>query len=601
MERIMRRKNIICKLAGLVAGLIFLVMPAAALPVYADGEASTISSVTVTSNLSTVLQYGTAIQNPKYTITTPNGLWVGNEGTNMWQKYNETTQTWVSPTGSFTEGRWRCRIDVRFNASDYVPDTNGITVTVDGTAWSEIFDDGTVNNRIEPYLNTSNTFYIARATSPEFTITAPPEAPLEFLKGISSVKIPSSEIGKSISEIDISDYVTGGKKPYTFSKESGPAWLSVSEAGVISGKPTMNGTNVDLKVKVTDSKGSSISQSIAVDETYLGLAYCETVSKVAATSNITGLLQFGAIIQNPEFTIQTGKGIKVGNQNKNMWQKYNEETQTWENQTGTFTIGKWRCRIQVYLNSSDYVLDQNGVTVTVDGTVWSEIDDYGNVANPIKPYVNDSNPAAIISYLWATSPEFTVEPISWAKGDITVDADVKAFTYNGTAQGPKIEVFYQGTKLTEGTDYDLAGPVTGIKAGAYKLEVCMKGDYKAGVACTVQYQICKAANPLVVKGKAKPVVVKYSKLRRKSQTLAIGKVLPFAKKLNDKKTYSLASAKKGTKSYKKFFKIDPKNGKVTVKKGLKRGTYKVTVRVRAAGDSCYKPVTKAVLFKIRVK
>ena len=589
-----------CKLAGIVAGLTFLVMPAAALPVYADGEATTISEITVTSNLSTVLQYGAAIQNPVFTITTPNGLWVGNQYTNMWLKYNETTKKWESASGTFTEGKWKCQLIVRFNASNYVPDTNGVTVTVDGTVWPEIDDYGNVTNPIKPDLNNDKTVYTAYASYVS-TITAPPEAPLEFLKGISSVKIPPSEIGKSISAIDISDYVTGGKKPYTFSKESGPAWLSVSEAGVISGKPTMNGTNVDLKVKVTDSKGSSISQSIAVDETYLGLAYCETVSKVAATSNITSLLQFGAIIQNPEFTIQTGKGIKVGNQNKNMWQKYNEETQTWENQTGTFTIGKWRCRIQVYLNSSDYVLDQNGVTVTVDGTVWSEIDDYGNVANPIKPYVNDSNPAAILSYLWATSPEFTVEPISWAKGDITVDADVKAFTYNGTAQGPKIEVFYQGTKLTEGTDYDLAGPVTGIKAGAYKLEVCMKGDYKAGVACTVQYQICKAANPLVVKGKAKPVVVKYSKLRRKSQTLAAGKVLTFAKKLNDKKTYSLASAKKGTKSYKKFFKIDPKTGKVKVKKGLKKGTYKVTVRVRAAGNSNYEPVTKSVSFKIRVK
>ena len=596
----MRIKKMFCKLAGIVAGLTFLVMPAAALPVYADGEATTISEITVTSNLSTVLQYGAAIQNPEFTITTPNGLWVGNQYTNMWLKYNETTKKWESASGTFTEGKWKCQLIVRFNASNYVPDTNGVTVTVDGTVWPEIDDYGNVTNPIKPDLNNDKTVYTAYASYVS-TITAPPEAPLEFLKGISSVKIPPSEIGKSISAIDISDYVTGGKKPYTFSKESGPAWLSVSEAGVISGKPTMNGTNVDLKVKVTDSKGSSISQSFAVDETYLGLAYCETVSKVAATSNITGLLQFGAIIQNPEFTIQTGKGIKVGNVYTNMWQKYNEETQTWENQTGTFTIGKWRCRIQVYLNSSDYVLDQNGVTVTVDGTVWPEIDDYGNVANPIKPYVNDSNPAAIISYLWATSPEFTVEPISWAKGDITVDADVKAFTYNGTAQGPKIEVFYQGTKLTEGTDYDLAGPVTGIKAGAYKLEVCMKGDYKAGVACTVQYQICKAAKPLVVKGKAKPVVVKYSKLRRKSQTLAAGKVLTFAKKLNDKKTYSLASAKKGTKSYKKFFKIDPKNGKVTVKKGLKRGTYKVTVRVRAAGDSCYKPVTKAVSFKIRVK
>ena len=43
------------------------------------------------------------------------------------------------------------------------------------------------------------------------------------------------------------------------------------------------------------------------------------------------------------------------------------------------------------------------------------------------------------------------------------------------------------------------------------------------------------------------------------------------------------------------------NGKVTVKKGLKKGTYKVKVKVKAAGNKNYKAATKTVTFKINVK
>ena len=45
-----------------------------------------------------------------------------------------------------------------------------------------------------------------------------------------------------------------------------------------------------------------------------------------------------------------------------------------------------------------------------------------------------------------------------------------------------------------------------------------------------------------------------------------------------------------------------KAGKVTVKKGLKAGkTYKVKVKVTAAGNANYKKATKAATLKVRVK
>lgn len=63
----------------------------------------------------------------------------------------------------------------------------------------------------------------------------------------------------------------------------------------------------------------------------------------------------------------------------------------------------------------------------------------------------------------------------------------------------------------------------------------------------------------------------------------------------------------GTKTYvkksgSKMITINKKNGKVTVKKGLKKGTYKVKVKVKAKGNANYKASAwKAVTLKILVK
>ena len=55
-----------------------------------------------------------------------------------------------------------------------------------------------------------------------------------------------------------------------------------------------------------------------------------------------------------------------------------------------------------------------------------------------------------------------------------------------------------------------------------------------------------------------------------------------------KVTYKLTGVKRGkSKKYKKYFKINATTGKVTIKKRLKKGTYKVTCRVTASGDSSH--------------
>ena len=123
---------------------------------------------------------------------------------------------------------------------------------------------------------------------------------------------------------------------------------------------------------------------------------------------------------------------------------------------------------------------------------------------------------------------------------------------------------------------------TGVKT--YKCTVCGK------VIKTETVAKLKKNNTLVVK--AKKPTVQYTKLKKKNQVIAVKKAFTISK-AQGKVSYKKASGNK---------KITvAKNGKITVKKGLKKGTYKIKVKVTAAGNTTYKAVTKTVTVTIKVK
>lgn len=104
----------------------------------------------------------------------------------------------------------------------------------------------------------------------------------------------------------------------------------------------------------------------------------------------------------------------------------------------------------------------------------------------------------------------------------------------------------------------------------------------------------KKANTM--KAKAKTVRVKYRKLKKK--TVTVKKIKAFTIK-NAKGTVTFKLTKKDKKAKNKI-RIS-KKGKITVKKGLKKGTYRIRVRVRAAGNKYYKPLAKILKVTIKVR
>ena len=161
------------------------------------------------------------------------------------------------------------------------------------------------------------------------------------------------------------------------------------------------------------------------------------------------------------------------------------------------------------------------------------------------------------------------------------------FTYTGKACEPKVTVARTGEEIAE-TQYDVTYS-DNINAGTATALVTFKGDYYEGTK-TVTFKINKAANTLRAKGK-KPSV-KAAKLKKKNQTVKRAKALTV-RNAQGAVTYKKA---KGNKKI-----TVAKNGKITVKKGLKKGTYKVKIKVTAAGNSNYNKATKTVTVTIKVK
>ena len=164
---------------------------------------------------------------------------------------------------------------------------------------------------------------------------------------------------------------------------------------------------------------------------------------------------------------------------------------------------------------------------------------------------------------------------------------IKNKTFTGKALTQKPSVGMGGITLAAGTDYKITYRKN-TNAGTASFTIAGIGAYKGSIKKS--FRIAKASNPMKASGKT--VKVKRKTLKKKAVTIKAASA------------YKITSAK-GTRT---FVKVKgskkltvAKNGKITVKKKTKKGTYKVVVRVKAAGTANYKSVSKTVNVTVRVK
>ena len=238
-------------------------------------------------------------------------------------------------------------------------------------------------------------------------------------------------------------------------------------------------------------------------------------------------------------------------------------------------------------------------------------------------YYEISSPVSSGSYSMGSDVDITITPRKFVSSQWTSWSNYPNFIfveiYCGGVQKYTTKIGYNidGKSINSFQDHLFIDPAatgetvtrtfTPDAAGKYEMKILWQNydSYNKNTAPALQEEFSfnvkekKAANPLTVK--AKTATIKYSKLKKKAQKLAVTKVIKFTKKGQGKMSYTLVSAKKGGKNFKKKFAVSKSTGKVTVKKGLKKGTYKVKIKVNAAGNGSYNKATKSVTVTIKVK
>ena len=170
-----------------------------------------------------------------------------------------------------------------------------------------------------------------------------------------------------------------------------------------------------------------------------------------------------------------------------------------------------------------------------------------------------------------------------------------SYSYTGKAIEPKVTVANTSEALAE--DQYKVEYSNNVNPGTAKVKVTLANKWYEGTK-TLTFTIKgeAKANPMSVKGKTVKLSIK--KVKQKKQVIAAKNAIAV-KDAKGAVTYKLVSVTKS--KFKKNFSVNAKTGKITVKKGTKKGTYTLKIKVSAAGDALYKAGDKTVKVKIVIK
>lgn len=361
------------KKKGMLSVLLALFMVFTLIPgniAFAGGKTK-VTSVIATSDMSKA-EDGVKIFNVKFTVSSGSpayfdylGNWYKQKPDGTWEK---------KKTGKFTSGKWKYQVQVRIdgyshggNGTTHVL-SDSLTVKVDDESWT-----------VYPPVKVEPTYSYVLVESPGIPIAENTSLPLDY-NGVPAIQF--SYVGKAIAAIDTSEYASGGKKPYTFSKVSGPGWLSVSNGGKISGTPTSTGLNTDLIVKLSDNNtpAKTTETTIKVRKTCMDPALRTKISSITATSDMATILKDGERVIPPTITVTSGEPAEIGStETIRTWYKKKSDG-SWEKMTtghDSFSPGTWKYKTKICIDPKSKNVNDGtthilaaSLTVKVDGKPW---------------------------------------------------------------------------------------------------------------------------------------------------------------------------------------------------------------------------------------
>ena len=165
----------------------------------------------------------------------------------------------------------------------------------------------------------------------------------------------------------------------------------------------------------------------------------------------------------------------------------------------------------------------------------------------------------------------------------------KPFDLGADCTGDSVLEYKSDNEAVASVDNNGTVTINGVGNAVITVTAPMTDSYE-GAEKTTSITVDKGT-ATIIPGK-KSLVVLASRVKKKAQTVK------FISKSSSKGkiTYSGKAADKKSRKALKF-----KNGKITVKKGTKKGTYKMTVTVKAAATDDYKAASKKVTVSVKVK
>ncbi len=280
-------KRTLCIL--LTAMLLVGLLPLSAISVAAD-EVTLITEVVATYDF-VAPAYGETYARPSFTMTATNGVPV---------EFNFSSADWFRWDGSdwqqflgpkFSDGQYYHDVHINITEDGYAFAEN-CTLTVNGVVWNENLGEGWQE-------------------SPAFAIDYVAGLPLEFGNS-NKYTIGTTQVGKGIESYSVVSTVSGGTRPYTFAKTSGPDWINVSADGTVSGTPEAVGENEELVITVTDAASNQQSIRIYVRNTYMDPAYRTVIDRVVAEVTYPNLKCGDERITTIEATVIEGAPVTIG-------------------------------------------------------------------------------------------------------------------------------------------------------------------------------------------------------------------------------------------------------------------------------------------------
>lgn len=257
-----------------------------------------------------------------------------------------------------------------------------------------------------------------------------------------------------------------------------------------------------------------------------------------------------------------------------------------------------------------FAMDENGVVTKF----------WGNTTGPFEFFLNDAKltePLSSVEVGWGSLLEGAILKdktgasdwfATFGKSDEQVvlggnlEVELKGYAANliGSEMQPLSDIQLGKINLDTGAFEPMTGVVTDAN-GKATISVTEPGFFllsgqgvAAGGSPLMAPVLCvTVGKENDMSAKAKTVTVKYSKLKKKAQTIS-GKKAFTVKNAKGKVFYFKADGNKKIK-------IDEETGKVTVPKGLKKGTYKVGVNVFDDGNEEYFEKEVFTTLKIKVK